>query len=106
MKNCAFLLLVLTGSLLHGAEPQTNQQTRAGWVKSEANPVLGGKLGTCFDVAVLKENEKYRMWFSWRPKQSFALVESTDGVHWSDPQIVLAPNPATSWEEDINRPVV
>jgi len=93
-------------SMLHGAELPTNEQTRAGWRKSDANPVLGGKLGTCFDVAVLKENEKYRMWFSWRPRKSVALVESTDGIHWSEPEIVLGPNPASSWEEDINRPVV
>jgi len=46
------------------------------------------------------------MWFSWRPKKSLALVESTDGVHWSEPAIVLGPNSATDWEEDINRPVV
>jgi hypothetical protein len=30
--------------------------TRAGWQKFEKNPVLGGKLGTCFDVTVLKVN--------------------------------------------------
>ncbi len=80
--------------------------TSGGWVKSEDNPVLGGKLGTCFDVSVLKEGETFRMWFSWRPKKSIALVESIDGVHWNDPVIVLGPNPATGWEDDINRPVV
>ena len=81
-------------------------ETSAGWVKSPANPVLGGKLGTCFDISVLKEGDKFRMWFSWRPKASVALVESGDGIHWSEPVIVLGPNPATSWEADINRPVV
>jgi predicted GH43/DUF377 family glycosyl hydrolase len=106
MKTYPPLLLLLFCSVLGGAEPQTAEQTRAGWRKSEANPVLGGKLGTCFDVAVLKENEKYRMWFSWRPKKSLALVESTDGIHWSEPEIVLGPNSASDWEEDINRPVV
>jgi len=62
-------------------------ETTAGWTKYEANPVLGGKLGTCFDIAVLREEGRYRMWFSWRPKKSLALVESTDGIHWGDPQI-------------------
>lgn len=80
--------------------------TSRGWVKSKHNPVLGGKLGTCFDVSVLKEGETFRMWFSWRPKKSVALVESIDGVHWNDPVIVLRPNPATGWEDDVNRPVV
>jgi predicted GH43/DUF377 family glycosyl hydrolase len=79
---------------------------RAGWVKSEHNPVLGGKLGTCFDVTMLKEGGTFRMWFSWRPRKSVALVESTDGVHWGEPVIVLGPRRQTGWEDDINRPAV
>lgn len=75
------------------------------WVKYTENPVLGGKLGTCFDASVLMDGNKYRMYFSWRPKQSIALTESTDGIHWSDPQIVLGPA-STGWENDINRPGV
>lgn len=46
------------------------------------------------------------MWFSWRPKRSIALVESTNGVVWGDPQIVLGPNAESEWEQDVNRPVV
>jgi predicted GH43/DUF377 family glycosyl hydrolase len=80
--------------------------TAAGWHKSERNPVIGGKLGTVFDVCLLQESGKFRMWASWRPKKSIALFESADGVHWSDPVIVLSPNPSSGWEEDINRPVV
>jgi beta-1,2-mannobiose phosphorylase / 1,2-beta-oligomannan phosphorylase len=80
--------------------------TTAGWVKYTNNPVLGGQYGTCFDVSVLKEGERFRMWFSWRPKASIALVESPDGFHWSEPVIVLGPNADTTWEKDINRPVV
>ena len=38
---------------------------------------MGGKYGTCFDISVLKEGDTYRMWLSWRPKKSIALVEST-----------------------------
>lgn len=78
----------------------------AGWVKFDGNPVLGGDLGTCFDISVLRESGKYRMWFSWRPKASVALTESADGIHWSEPTIVLSPNHESGWEEDINRPVV
>ncbi len=81
-------------------------QTTSGWVKSPANPIIGGKLGTVFDIAVLADQGKYKMWASWRPKKSIALFESSDGVHWSDPAIVLPPNPETNWEEDINRPSV
>jgi predicted GH43/DUF377 family glycosyl hydrolase len=47
------------------------------------------------------------MWLSWRPKKSVALVESQDGIHWSEPpQIVLGPRVETGWENDINRPYV
>jgi len=77
-----------------------------GWVKYPGNPVLGGQYGTCFDLCVLQEQRKFRMWVSWRPKKSVALTESTDGIHWSLPQIVLPPRPDTGWEDDINRPIV
>ena len=81
-------------------------ETSAGWTKNAGNPVLGSKLGTCFDVCLLKEGPTFRMWFSWRPKQSIALVESADGIHWSEPVIVLGPNRDSDWEHEVNRPVV
>jgi len=77
-----------------------------GWVEYPGDPVLGGKYGTCFDVCVLYERGVYRMWLSWRPKQSIALAESRDGIHWSPPEIALGPRPETGWEDDINRPAV
>ena len=80
--------------------------TEAGWQKFHGNPVLGGEYGTCFDVSVLLEAGKYRMWVSWRPKQSVAITESQDGIHWSPPEIVLGPRPESGWEDDINRPIV
>ncbi|MCY3024423.1 MAG: LamG domain-containing protein, partial [Planctomycetota bacterium] len=84
----------------------TNQiESAGGWVKYEKSPVLGGQYGTCFDIAVLREGDAYRMWVSWRPKKSVALVESKDGLSWSAPEIVLPPA-KTFWEEDINRPSV
>jgi predicted GH43/DUF377 family glycosyl hydrolase len=81
-------------------------ETCAGWRKYEKNPVLGGELGTCFDVAMLKERDTFRMWFSWRLRKSIALVESTDGIHWGEPCIVLSLNPDSGWEDNINRPAV
>jgi predicted GH43/DUF377 family glycosyl hydrolase len=75
------------------------------WVKYAGGPVLGGALGTCFDICVLRDGGRYRMYFSWRPKASLALSESTDGIHWGPPQIVLGPT-TTGWEDDINRPSV
>ena len=89
-----------------GEDQKPDAQTAAGWVKYDKNPVIGGTLGTCFDVTVLREGDKYRMWFSWRPKRSLALTESEDGLAWSKPAIVLGPNAKSGWEDDINRPVV
>lgn len=82
------------------------QEASSGWTKSEENPVLGGSLGTVFDISVLKEANLFRMWFSWRPKASIALVESNDGIHWSDPIIVLTPIGTSGWEDEVNRPIV
>ena len=76
------------------------------WIKSPANPVLGGNLGTCFDACVLKEDALYKMWFSWRPMKSIAYVESNDGIHWNEPQVALGPLESSDWQEDINRPSI
>jgi predicted GH43/DUF377 family glycosyl hydrolase len=82
-------------------------ETSAGWKKFAGNTVMGGKYGTCFDMSVLREGKTYRMWLSWRPKASVALVESKDGIHWSEPpRIVLEPRKESGWEDDINRPSV
>ena len=87
--------------------PAAAPETSGGWKKFEGNPVMGGKYGTCFDVSVLREGDTYRMWLSWRPQKSVALVESKDGIRWSEPpQIVLGPRQESGWEEDINRPCV
>jgi beta-1,2-mannobiose phosphorylase / 1,2-beta-oligomannan phosphorylase len=78
--------------------------TAGGWVKYEHNPVLSDQYGICFDVSVLHEGDLFRMWVSWRPQKSIALVESPDGLHFSGPpRIVLAPAP-TGWEDAVNRP--
>jgi predicted GH43/DUF377 family glycosyl hydrolase len=93
----------------HGLCSSIGAQTdgaSGGWQKYDGNPVLGDQYGTCFDICVLKEDDKFRMWLSWRPKKSIALSESKDGVHWSAPEIVLSPNRASGWEDDLNRPVV
>jgi len=97
----------LTGPLPPSQAKATTTAPDAAWVKYAGNPVMGGKYGTCFDISVLEEGGTYRMWVSWRPKQSIALVESKDGLHWSEPpQIVLGPRRETGWEDDLNRPVV
>lgn len=81
--------------------------TRGGWEKDARNPVLGGDLGTCFDMSLLQEDGIYKMWFSWRTCKSIAYVESTDGIHWNEPTIVLEPLPGSPFEADeVNRPCV
>ena len=102
MKHLLLTSLLLT--CLLASVPASGET--AGWRKHEKNPVLGGTLGTCFDVSVLRDGGKYRMWFSWRPKQSVALVESEDGLTWGQPVVVLGPSKASGWEDDVNRPVV
>lgn len=79
---------------------------QGGWKKHPENPVLGKELGTCFDISVLFENGRYRMWFSWRPKEAIALTESLDGFHWGVPQIVIKPSDGLKTESRVNRPCV
>src|SRR5438477_13152739 len=107
MKTSALVAVFAAILVCAGARAAERAESSAGWVKSPDNPVLGGDLGTCFDISVLKEQDLYRMWFSWRPRKSIALVESRDGVRWSKPPlIVLSPNDKNDWERDINRPIV
>jgi hypothetical protein len=40
--------------------------TTVSWVRFPKNPILGDKLGTCFDFSVLNEGDTFLMWFSWR----------------------------------------
>ncbi len=97
---------LLAGALAAADKDPSGAETAGGWAKSDKNPVLGGALGTCFDVAVLRDGDAYRMWFSWRPKKAVALVESKDGFSWREPAVVLGPNKASGWEDEVNRPVV
>jgi predicted GH43/DUF377 family glycosyl hydrolase len=106
MSSVVLIGLFLPTILWPAGQEKGDAPTAAGWVKYEKNPVLGGSLGTCFDVTVLREGGKYRMWFSWRPRRSIALTESDDGFTWSKPVAALGPNEQSGWEEDVNRPVV
>ena len=81
-------------------------RTAPGWDFSPENPILGGTLGVCFDPFVIKVGRLYRMWFSWRPKKAIAYTESTDGLTWSDPVIVLTADPDADGQIEVNRPAV
>lgn len=79
----------------------------SGWRKLVGRAVVGPEFGTTFDVAVIWDEERYKMWFSWRPLRSIAYTESTDAVHWTRPRVVLTGVFGSPWEGDeVNRPTV
>lgn len=80
--------------------------TQGGWTKYVQNPVIGGEDDFRFDNHVLRTENGYRMYFSWRKHYAIAMCESTDGISWSEPRLVVEPRPETGWEDDINRPAV
>jgi predicted GH43/DUF377 family glycosyl hydrolase len=78
------------------------------WQKYTGNPVLGGELGTCFDVSVDIVDGHHRMWFSWRPKRGIGYAESVDGLHWTvRDDVVLGRDPDDPAESiEVTRPFV
>ena len=85
------VVVACLGAGVAGMDAQNSNSTLAGWKKYAGNPVLGGDYGTCFDISVMKEGRVYRMWFSWRPKASIALVESQDGFHFCSRRLLSYP---------------
>lgn len=79
--------------------------TTTGSFKKFPTPVFGGpETGTMFDAFTRKQPDgRLRMDVSWRPRESFAVTFSDDGIHWSEPVITLGPNPASGWEQIVNR---
>ena len=116
MKKESLIFLIFTAlSVLisyscQGPEKKQNgslPETAGGWIKYEKNPVLGGDLGTIFDVSLLHEGPgDFQMYCSWRPRRSIALSTSRDGLLWSKPAVCLSFNDSSGWERDVNRPVV
>jgi beta-1,2-mannobiose phosphorylase / 1,2-beta-oligomannan phosphorylase len=100
-------VLLLTSISVANAQTRDNKECSGGWAKYEGSPVLGGNLGTIFDISVLKNDAGiYQMYCSWRDKNSIALSESNDGFKWSTPEVCLKSNQTSGWEGDLNRPVV
>lgn len=72
--------------------------------KNQANPIYGGpSSGSLFDVYVWRDNNKYRMDFSYRREKALAVAFSDDGIHWGEPIITLNCDMTTGWEDNINR---
>lgn len=96
MKPAAFAcLILLTAMTAAAARAQAaDAETAAGWVKYEGNPVLGGKLGTCFDICVLKDGEQYE-------PDAIGYATSPDGLTWArhEGNPVIKPDPGIPWEQ-------
>lgn len=81
------------------------------WRKAENNPVLRwDDWGTVFDPTVFPDDPpypRYRLYFSWRPQNAIAVVESSDALNWSEPRIVLGSIPRENdAERSLNRQCV
>jgi beta-1,2-mannobiose phosphorylase / 1,2-beta-oligomannan phosphorylase len=78
------------------------------WVKFAGNPVMGGTLGTCFDMSLSVVDGRHRMWFSWRPKHGIGYAESADGFTWEvRNELVLGHVPDDPTEQvEVTRPFV
>lgn len=81
--------------------------TQGGWRKLPENPLLGGDLGTCFDISMLREGDLIRMYFSWRDRKNISVTTSADGVHWSVPETCIDPRETPDGRESrLNRPSI
>jgi hypothetical protein len=47
------------------AAEREDDEAAGGWHKTLDNPVLGGNLGTCFDVTLVREGPTYRTHYSF-----------------------------------------
>lgn len=71
-----------------------------GWEKKAVWPVIGENYGTTFAPCVLKEDGRYRMWFSWLETNLITCSESADGLNWSLAQVVLTARIDSEWERN------
>ena len=78
------------------------------FTKSPSNPLLPPTAtDTFFDCCVVPLGADLRLYLSWRDRQGLAACESPDGVSWSAPALVFAPEPTHPWEaHEVNRPSV
>lgn len=73
--------------------------------KYVGNPIFGNaETGTLFDVYLTRQpGKEIRMDLSTRKNDSVSVAFSGDGIRWTAPQTTLAPNPASGWEDLVNR---
>lgn len=74
-----------------------------GW-KKYPDPLLGGEdHGIYFDPCVRYIQDKFVMYVSHRDSKSIVRCESHDGIHWSDPLVILRPENDSNWCTSVNR---
>jgi beta-1,2-mannobiose phosphorylase / 1,2-beta-oligomannan phosphorylase len=103
MKFFYFVCLLSILYLCVTAQERRVQGTTAGWIKYSHNPVLGGDLGTIFDISVMKD-KIFKMWYSggeqYEP-DAIGYATSKDGLHWkkfkNNP--IFANNQLNEWEQ-------
>ena len=77
-----------------------------GW-KTTPGPLFQKGFEMCQDPFVLKMGDVYKMWFSWTKPRLIAYCESSDGVNWEYPTVVLPALTGSSWEgHEVSRPCV
>ena len=95
-----FILIILINNFFLEKYSSSNKVC----AKYSLNPVLGNnKTGTLFDPYVIKNDNLYKMFVSWRPKGAIALSTSRDGIIWSNLTIILNKGEKDSWESIVNR---
>jgi hypothetical protein len=89
---------------VEGTLASSTTRTAAGWRKARENPLLGGDLGTCFDVTLLQEYDTYRMWYSageqYEPN-AIGYATSTNGLRWIKHKAnpVFTADSSSRWEQ-------
>lgn len=75
------------------------------FIKDKDNPILGdAATGTLFDVYVTRSAERgCRMDLSVRADNSLAVAFSADGIQWGSLKTTLRADPASGWEDLVNR---
>lgn len=74
-----------------------------GWKKYGNTPVWGNaEVGTMFDPYVFGSEGKFNMLVSARKTLNLILLESSDGVTWLNPKVILNGCPGM-WDENVSR---
>lgn len=74
------------------------------WVPNENNPIIGdASTGSLYDPHVIKVNNTFLMYVSIRDNGNIGVVESKDGINWSDIKQVLHCDQESGWEQAVSR---